>query len=162
MFILFYLHLIQHQHQHILLQKKVPIILTTLFYSLFSYFLSIEFFKRSIYRYNSLILYLFPIANYVFWYIGPYLLSSMICSMIYPTLQKRTQKFHFIFMLIIFFLYSTQFVGYYNKLGLNAWTYSSFLVISFFASFLRFHEPNIKLSYAFFIFFIKWIHQYYI
>ena len=86
----------------------------------------------------------------------------MICSMIYPTLQKRTQKFHFIFIIIIFFLYSIQFVGYYNKLGLNAWTYSSFLVISLFASFLRFHEPNIKLSYAFFIFFIKWIHQYYI
>ena len=142
--------------------KKIPIIFTSFFYSIFSFFLSIEFFKNTKFKYKSLLFYLFPIANYVFWYIGPFLLSSMICSMIYPTIQKRAQKFHFVYMLVIYSLYSLQFIGIFNKIGLSAWGYSSFLVISLFACFFKFHEPNIKLSYAFLIFLIMWIHQYYI
>ena len=161
MFILFYRHLMQHQRQYLLLQKKIPIIFTTFFYSVFSYFLSIGFFKNTEFNFRSLFYYLYPIGNHVFWYIGPFLLSSMICAMIYPTIQKRAKKFHFVYMLVIYSLYSLQFVGKFHLIGLGAWGYSSFLVISLFACYLKFHEPNIKLSNAFLIF-LMWIHQYYI
>ena len=142
--------------------KQIPIIFTNVFYSLFSYFLSIVFFKCSQYKYDLFIIYLFPIANTIYWYIGPFLLSSMICSMIYPTFKQHTSKYQFTFTFIIFLLYSIQFVGYYTNLGLDAWKFSSFHVVSLFSSIIRFNDINIKLSIAIIIFFLMWIHQYYI
>ena len=117
--------------------KQLPIIIETVFYSLFLYFISIHFFKFKTYNYDTFIYYLFPIANTVYWYTGPFLLSGLICSLIYPTIKSQTKKIHFLVMSIIFFLYSIQFVGYYTKLGLYTHTYSSFLVISIIGSFIH-------------------------
>ena len=142
--------------------KQFPVILTTIFYSVFSYFLSIAFFKCNNYDYNSFLIYLFPIANSQYWYIGPFLLSSLLCSTIYPTLQKQNKNFHFLFMIIITFLYCMQFVSYYNQLGLNSYKYSSFLVVSLIGSFIRYYEPKVSVKFALFIFILMYAYQYYI
>ena len=129
--------------------KQMPLILETIFYSVFSYFSSIYFFNLKTININTFLFYLLPIANSVYWYTGPYLLSGLICSLIYPTLQKHIKKFHFWVIIIIFFLYCIQFVGYYKLLGLYTRTYSTFLVISLIGCFLRFYE--VKKPFSFFV-----------
>ena len=143
------------------ISKQLPLIIETVFYSLFLYFASIYFFKFKKYNYETFLYYLFPVANRAYWYTGPFLLSGLICSLIYPTIKSQSKKFHFFVICIIFFLYSIQFVGYYTKLGLYTHTYSSFLVISIIGSFFRFHKPNISIFYLIIIFILIAYYKYY-
>ena len=140
--------------------KQLPIVFDTVFYSLFFCFIAKYFFLSLIKNYKFVV-YLFPIANSAYWYTGPFLLSGLVCSLIYPTLQKQPKKFHFSVMILIFFLYSIQFVGYYEKLGPYTHTYSTFLVVSLVGCFLRFYELKKSLSFFIFIFLFMSIYKCY-
>ena len=141
--------------------KQFPLIFETFSYSLFFYFTSINFFHFNKFIYDNFLFYLFPIANSVYWYTGPFLLSGLICSLIYLGLYKQTKKFHISFMIIIFFLYCMQCVGYYKNLGLTIYTYSSFLVVSMIGSYLRFYEPKISTFFLIVLFILLGIFKYY-
>ena len=85
--------------------KQFPIIFSTIFHALFPYFNSIIFFKSKEYSFEVFLTFLFPIAHSIFWYTGPYLFSGLICSIIYPTLQKLNKRFHFSIIIIVVFFF---------------------------------------------------------
>ena len=129
---------------HYYLSKSLPLILSTLFYSIFDYFNAISFFKFKNFNLLDLCDVLFPLAKgEYFWYIFPFLVSQFILSLIYPTLEQTNRKYYFTICILFIFLYCFPKVGLYKLSGLgNQYSVGPFMCMSFIGSYMRYHYKN--------------------
>ena len=84
------------------LSKLCPLVIEVVFFSLFlNCFVNVFFFNAAKLTWDRFKYNMFPMMHDIFWYPLPYLVSKIIFSLIYPSLEKR-KWLHL--KLIIFFL----------------------------------------------------------
>ena len=143
-----------------LISKTFPLIMSTIFYSVFDYFNGIFFFKRKEFHKEDLFIICFPIAYGSFWYIYPFLSSQFLLSFIYPSLDKLSKRYFFIVCIIFLLIYSLPEIGLYRSSGLGEQlSVGPFTLLSFIASYIRFHYKSIALYKLIILYFILFVYN---
>ena len=148
-----------------LLSKTIPMILTTIFFSLLDYFYAVFFFNYTSFTEEGLHRACFPLAYSAFWYNLPYLVWQFIFSFIYPSLEKLKARYHFTICFIFLCIHCLPWIGLYVITGLSEQTsLAPFTCMAFIASFMRFHYykiSNIKLVIIYIVLFYYnfFVHQ---
>ena len=147
-----------------LLSKTIPLILSTICYSLISYIDAVFFFHYKEFDSKDLFEYCFPLAfNKGLWYIYPFLVSQFLLSFMYPTFEKLNKKYHFTICIIFIFIFCFPSVGLYKFSGFGyPITLGPFFCMSFIGSYIRFHYINISNKKLVLIYILLFYYNFYV
>ena len=144
-----------------ILSKTFPMILATIFYSLFDFFDGLFFFKKIYYNQDDFIRSCCPLAYRAFWYNLPFLIWQFIFSLISPTLEKLNQKYHLTICIIFLCLHVLPWAGFYAIKGLSEQeSIGPFLCMSFIASYIKYHYKNIGSLKLIILYILLFVYNY--
>ena len=130
--------------------KTIPLIVQTSSCTVFVYFTKTWWYKHEKFNFYTLWKFLTPIMHDIHWYPLPFLFTSFIFSLLYPTLKKSGKKFHKIAIICGCILY----IGTREFLFLQLeWYYtdhfSIFYLAMLFASYFKFYGLNVSWNFLF-------------
>ena len=137
------------------LSKLAPLLLQTLFYSIFKeYFVKKYFLMQPTYLFEY---YLYPQMNSVFWYTAPFLFAKLVISLVSKDKLSRSLhlKISFIYCWWSFLMHQ----GYYDTIGFkNSHCAAPFIAGGFVATFIAYYgnEISLKLTIPMFILAFRW------
>ena len=138
--------------------KLIPIILQTLFYSLFFYYVAIFFIQNATYSKWELVSLIFPLANAKYWYAFPYMIWEVLFSVLYPILSKLDTRYYKTICFIFLWVHVLPWVGFYKFVGLDAnQSIGSFMAMGLISSYFAYHYTEVskfKLIILYIILFI--------
>ena len=127
--------------------KLIPLIIQTIFYSLFSYLAAIFFLQNARYSKWELVSMIFPIANSYYWYVLPFIVWDILFSLLYPTLSKLDTRHYKTVCFVFLIVHIYPWFGFYKYVGLHFHqSIGPFIVMGLFSSYFRYHYTEVSKS----------------